>query len=231
MVLGGMMVGKDDIPPLIGRSARSRISARGEAVAAPRDRPPALPARHAARDGQRAGGAAVLQPARSATCRSCSTRADRELIGDEERRRRARWSTSAARRRRRYARAAASCWRPAASARNERLRARVHAAAGAAHSNALRRHTRRRHRARRARRRGASTTEHSSPAFWLPVSMSRGATAARGSIPHLVLDRAKPGLIAVNAAGRRFVNEAASYHDFVVAMLRSHETVPTCRPG
>ena len=31
-----------------------------------------------------------------------------------------------------------------------------------------------------------------------------------------------PGLIAVNAAGRRFVNEAASYHDFVLAMFETH---------
>jgi succinate dehydrogenase/fumarate reductase flavoprotein subunit len=35
-----------------------------------------------------------------------------------------------------------------------------------------------------------------------------------------VTDRAKPGIIAVNAAGRRFVNEALSYHEFVLAMLR-----------
>jgi succinate dehydrogenase/fumarate reductase flavoprotein subunit len=42
-----------------------------------------------------------------------------------------------------------------------------------------------------------------------------------------MLDRAKPGLIAVNSAGRRFVNEADSYHDFVAAMLRSQATVPS----
>jgi len=45
--------------------------------------------------------------------------------------------------------------------------------------------------------------------------------------PHIILDRAKPGLIAVNSAGRRFVNEADSYHDFVAAMLRAHQTVPS----
>ena len=49
----------------------------------------------------------------------------------------------------------------------------------------------------------------------------------RGAYPHLALDRAKPGLIAVNAAGLRFVDEAVSYHEFVVAMHRSNETVPT----
>jgi succinate dehydrogenase/fumarate reductase flavoprotein subunit len=32
-------------------------------------------------------------------------------------------------------------------------------------------------------------------------------------------DRAKPGVIAVDRRGRRFANEAASYHDFVRAML------------
>ena len=52
----------------------------------------------------------------------------------------------------------------------------------------------------------------------------RGADGSNGLYPHLVLDRAKPGLIAVNAAGRRFVNEAASYHDFVLAMFESHKT-------
>jgi 3-oxosteroid 1-dehydrogenase len=45
--------------------------------------------------------------------------------------------------------------------------------------------------------------------------------------PHILLDRAKPGLIAVNRAGRRFVNEADSYHDFVLGMYRAHEIVPT----
>jgi succinate dehydrogenase/fumarate reductase flavoprotein subunit len=42
-----------------------------------------------------------------------------------------------------------------------------------------------------------------------------------------MLDRAKPGLIAVNGAGRRFVNEADSYHDFVEAMLRSQLATPS----
>jgi len=41
-----------------------------------------------------------------------------------------------------------------------------------------------------------------------------------------VLDRSKPGLIAVNAAGRRFVNEAVSYHEFVRGMYRAHAQSP-----
>ncbi len=65
--------------------------------------------------------------------------------------------------------------------------------------------------------------EHGRSGFWTPVSV----TMRGGLFPHLSLDRAKPGLLAVNSAGRRFVNEAASYHDFVEAMFESHETVPS----
>lgn len=54
--------------------------------------------------------------------------------------------------------------------------------------------------------------------FWTPVSVLRRPDGSEGLFPHLSLDRAKPGLIAVNSAGRRFVNEANSYHDFVEAM-------------
>jgi succinate dehydrogenase/fumarate reductase flavoprotein subunit len=59
--------------------------------------------------------------------------------------------------------------------------------------------------------------------LWTPAS----ATWHRGGglFPHLILDRAKPGMIAVNAAGERFVNEACSYHDFAEAMLAS-QAVP-----
>lgn len=69
--------------------------------------------------------------------------------------------------------------------------------------------------------------DHVSPAFWTPVSETAWMKGGRGAYPHLSLDRAKPGLIAVNAAGRRFVDEAVSYHDFVLGMHRSHESVPT----
>lgn len=42
--------------------------------------------------------------------------------------------------------------------------------------------------------------------------------------PHLILDRQKPGLIAIGKDGKRFVNEADSYHDFVEAMHRNPDT-------
>ncbi len=61
-------------------------------------------------------------------------------------------------------------------------------------------------------------TSNSNPAFWTPVSLLPDGDGGR-PFPHLFLDRAKPGVIAVTHAGRRFVNEAVSYHDFVQGML------------
>lgn len=57
------------------------------------------------------------------------------------------------------------------------------------------------------------------PAFWTPISPLRRPDGREVPFPHLFLDRAKPGLIAVNGADRRFVNESASYHDFVSGVL------------
>jgi succinate dehydrogenase/fumarate reductase flavoprotein subunit len=58
------------------------------------------------------------------------------------------------------------------------------------------------------------------PAYWVPASLFRREDGSQGVFPHTVTDRAKPGVIAVNASGKRFVNEAVSYHEFVRAMLR-----------
>jgi succinate dehydrogenase/fumarate reductase flavoprotein subunit len=65
----------------------------------------------------------------------------------------------------------------------------------------------------------------SSPALWMPSSVMQQPDGFTSVFPHIMLDRAKPGVIAVNNSGRRFVNEANSYHDFVEAMLRSQATV------
>lgn len=57
-----------------------------------------------------------------------------------------------------------------------------------------------------------------SNAAWAPVSLVPRRDGSIGRFPHLI-DRAKPGLIAVTRDGRRFVNEAGSYHDFLRALF------------
>ncbi|RTL64391.1 MAG: FAD-binding protein [Hyphomicrobiales bacterium] len=56
------------------------------------------------------------------------------------------------------------------------------------------------------------------PAAWVPISRPLRSDGTLGTFPHFV-DRSKPGVIAVTRSGRRFVNEANSYHDFCQAML------------
>jgi len=60
-----------------------------------------------------------------------------------------------------------------------------------------------------------------------PVSLVPRVDGTVAHFPHL-LERAKPGLIAVTASGQRFTNEADSYHDFVQSLLRV--TVPGQTP-
>ncbi|MEI5677057.1 FAD-dependent oxidoreductase [Mesorhizobium sp. CCNWLW179-1] len=55
--------------------------------------------------------------------------------------------------------------------------------------------------------------------FWTPVSLLPNPDGSKRPFPHLFLDRAKPGVIAVGHDGRRFVNEASSYHDFVQGLI------------
>ena len=67
---------------------------------------------------------------------------------------------------------------------------------------------------------GQLETRLASPVAWCPVSLVSYRSGRIGLYPHIV-DRGKPGLIAVLADGRRFVNEADGYYDFVSAMVRA----------
>ena len=57
-----------------------------------------------------------------------------------------------------------------------------------------------------------------SPAAWCPVSLVPYRNGKVGTCPHIV-DRGNPGLIAVLANGRRFVNEADGYYQFTTGMI------------
>lgn len=70
-----------------------------------------------------------------------------------------------------------------------------------------------------ARAAGARLERHPVDFFWQPVSRAPLRGGGHALFPHLFLDRAKPGLVAVDRQGRRFVDEAASYHHFVQGML------------
>jgi succinate dehydrogenase/fumarate reductase flavoprotein subunit len=65
-----------------------------------------------------------------------------------------------------------------------------------------------------------------SPAFWAPVSLRKRADGSTAVFPHFVMDRAKPGMITVNQAGARFVNESTSYHLFALGMQSAQQAIP-----
>lgn len=73
---------------------------------------------------------------------------------------------------------------------------------------------------------GVLDTSVASPAAWCPVSLVRYRNGRVGTYPHIV-DRGKPGLIAVTDAGERFVNEADGYYQFTAAMI---DATPDGRP-
>lgn len=66
-----------------------------------------------------------------------------------------------------------------------------------------------------------------SHAFWAPVSLRKRADGSTAVFPHFVMDRAKPGMITVNARGERFLNESTSYHLFGLAMQEANKTSPS----
>jgi len=219
MVLGGMMVGKDDIPILLKPFASLKAF-----TAAAR-----LLLRHAAdrlryRRGTRLvmGNALVGRLFYSLRARDVPIAFDARLvelvkgadhvegavvdIGDKRQTIRARRAVILA---------------TGGFAPSEKLRAEFMRALPVAHSNAFAGASGDGFQAARAA--GAAVDDrHTSPAFYFPSSLHKDTV-----YPHILLDRAKPGLIAVNSDGRRFVNESDSYHDFVEGMLRANAATPS----
>lgn len=62
-----------------------------------------------------------------------------------------------------------------------------------------------------------------SSVLYFPCSIHTHANGYKAIWPHIILDRAKPGVIAVNTDGKRFVNESDSYHDFCMAQIKTNQ--------
>lgn len=69
---------------------------------------------------------------------------------------------------------------------------------------------------------GKFETRLASPSAWMPVSKVPVGGGRYTPFPHL-LDRYKPGIIAVLRSGRRFTNESESYHDVGAALIAACE--------
>ena len=57
--------------------------------------------------------------------------------------------------------------------------------------------------------------------FYVPVSVLSNSEGGKVLWGHFMLDRPKPGFIAVGKDGNRFTNEAASYHAFTLGMFNA----------
>ena len=219
MVLGGMMVGKDDIPILLKPFASLKTFA-----AAAR-----LVLRHATdrlryRRGTRLvmGNALVGRLYYSLRARKVPIAFDArlvQLVRENDRVDGAVVDIGSARHTIRARRAVILA--TGGFAPSEKLRAEFMGELPVAHSNAFAGASGDGFQAARAA--GAAVDDdHTSPAFYFPSSLHKDTV-----YPHILLDRAKPGLIAVNSDGRRFVNESDSYHDFVEGMFRANAVMPS----
>ena len=64
-------------------------------------------------------------------------------------------------------------------------------------------------------------------AFWAPVSIRQRADGTTAAFPHFVMDRGKPGMMAVDSQGERYLNESTSYHLFGIAMQEHNQKTPS----
>ena len=62
---------------------------------------------------------------------------------------------------------------------------------------------------------------HAGDCIWTPVSVLHKPDGSVIKYPHIFIDRAMPGCIAVGPDGQRFVNEGTSYQTFVGTMHRA----------
>lgn len=77
---------------------------------------------------------------------------------------------------------------------------------------------------------GVVATNLKSPVAWAPVSRVPHRDGSIGHFPHII-ERGKPGIIGVLANGKRFVNEAHGYYDYVSAWSRQSRRVRKCARG
>jgi hypothetical protein len=64
-------------------------------------------------------------------------------------------------------------------------------------------------------------------AFWTPVSVRQRPDGTTAVFPHFIFDRGRPGIITVNQAGNRFLNEALSYHPFGQGLFEGNANSPS----
>ncbi|MFF8186986.1 FAD-dependent oxidoreductase [Microbacterium sp. NPDC016588] len=67
---------------------------------------------------------------------------------------------------------------------------------------------------------GGVLVQAASAGAWCPVSLVPYRNGRTGVFPH-IMDRAKPGSIGVVSTGKRFVNEANGYFDYVTGMFEA----------
>lgn len=69
----------------------------------------------------------------------------------------------------------------------------------------------------------AISTEFANAAAWAPVSRVPQGSGGLAHFPHL-LERNKPGIIAVGPDGKRFTNEANCYHQFQQGLFNTYQS-------
>jgi 3-oxosteroid 1-dehydrogenase len=60
-----------------------------------------------------------------------------------------------------------------------------------------------------------------SSGYWQPSSQIKGEDGITSGVLYGYLDRGRPGVIAIDRFGKRFVNESNSYHDVGLALLKN----------